>query len=126
MKFFTLMLLSVILLNANTDTKKLASTPYNFAKIYIGHGQPYFLEIGAEDCPSCKIMGTTLYTLKKENPKFNILYIDIGSDRFVGQKLGVQMIPTQIIYDAQGEEVYRHTGKLDEVELYEVFEKYNF
>jgi len=36
------------------------------------------------------------------------------------------MIPTQIIYDKNGEEVFRHTGKLNEIELDDIFEKYKF
>ncbi len=121
---FLLSLFMAITLLAQTDS--LSPTPYQFAKMYIGHGQPYFLEIGAKSCPSCKTMGHTLYSIKKENPNFNILYIDVGNDREIAQKLGVQMIPTQIIYDAKGAEVYRHIGKLNEIELDEVFEKYQF
>jgi len=68
MKIFTLSLLMLFALNLSADSNKLSATPYNIAKIYIGHGQPYFLEVGAEDCPSCKIMAKVLYTLKKENP----------------------------------------------------------
>lgn len=119
-----LSLLFSINLYANVDT--LAATPYNFAKMYIGHGEPYLLEIGAESCPSCKIMGYTLSSVKKENPQYNIMYINIGDDREIAQKLGVQMIPTQIIYDAKGVEVYRHIGKLNEIELDDIFKKYNF
>ena len=115
MKIFLVIALSVLTVTANAN--KLNATPYNFAKIYIGHGKPYFLEIGAQECPSCKIMGEVLYSVKQENPNYNILYIDIGNDRTTAQNLGVHMIPTQIIYDAQGKEAYRHTGKLDEVEL---------
>jgi len=126
MKKIILSLSLLFSLSLYADADRLTATPYNFAKMYIGHGQPYFLEIGAESCPSCKIMGYTLASEKKENPHYNILYIDVGNDREIAQKLGVQMIPTQIIYDAKGTEVYRHIGKLNEIELDEIFEKYNF
>lgn len=126
MKIFTLVLLSLLLLTLPANANKLSATPYNIAKIYIGHGQPYFLEVGAESCPSCKIMGEVLYIAKEENPKLNILYIDIGNDRMIGQELGVRMIPTQIVYNKDGKEVYRHIGKLNELELDDIFEKYKF
>ena len=123
----TLLCLSIFLslsLQANTD--RLKETPYQIAKMYIGHGEPYFLEVGAESCPSCKIMGYTLKNVKEEHPKYNILYINVGDDREIAQQLKVQMIPTQIIYDEKGAEVYRHVGKLNELELDEIFEKYHF
>ena len=126
MKIFSLFLLSLLNLSVFANEGTISETPYNFAKIYIGHGQPYFLEIGSDHCPSCITMGKTLYTVKKENPQYNIMYINVGNDRTTAQQLKVQMIPTQIIYDAHGKEVYRHVGKLDEIELDEIFEKYNF
>ena len=126
MKIFSLLLLSILSISLYAKEHSISETPYNFAKIYIGHGEPYFFEIGADDCPGCITMGKTLYTVKKENPKYNILYINIGNDRTTAQQLGVQMIPTQIIYDAEGKEVYRHVGKLNELELDEIFEIYNF
>jgi len=126
MKKITLLLSLLLTLSLYADAERLAPTPYNIAKMYIGHGAPYFLEIGAESCPSCKIMGYTLKSIKDENPKLNIVYINVGNEREIAQKLGVQMIPTQIIYDKDGKEVYRHVGKLNAIELDEIFEKYHF
>ena len=122
----TLFLSFLLTLNLFADADRLSATPYQIAKMYIGHGEPYFLEVGAESCPSCKEMGYTLANVKKENPKLNILYINVGNERAIAQALGVQMIPTQIIYDKSGAEVYRHVGKLNEIVLDGLFEKYQF
>ena len=40
--------------------------------------------------------------------------------------LKVRMIPTQIIYDAKGEEVYRHIGVLSSSEINDLLIKYQF
>jgi thioredoxin 1 len=113
-------------LNINATELTISDTPYNFVKLNIGHGKPHLIELGSEKCPACKIMGKTLYKAKKENPNYNISYINVSKDRSIAAELGIQMIPTQIVYDASGEEVYRHIGKLSKNELLEVFKKYQF
>ncbi len=118
MMFFTL--------NINADEPSINETPYNFVKLNIGHGKPHLLELGSDRCHYCKIMGKTLYKIKKEHPNYNISYVNVSKDRTVAMNLEVQMIPTQIIYDAKGEEVYRHVGKLSEDELQEILKKYQF
>ena len=126
MKLITLILVALFTITLNAAEKNISETPYNFVKLNIGHGKPHFLELGSEKCPACQIMSKTLYKAKKENPNYNISYVNISKDRSIAAELGIQMIPTQIIYDAKGEEVYRHVGKLAEDELLEVFKKYQF
>ena len=126
MKLITLVLIALFALNINAAEQTISETPYNFVKLNIGHGKPNFLELGSDRCHSCQIMGRKLYKAKKENPNYNISYVNVSKDRTVARDLGVQMIPTQIIYDPKGEEVYRHVGKLSENELLEIFKKYQF
>ena len=126
MKLITLILVTLFTLTLNADEQTISDTPYNFVKLNIGHGKPHFIELGSEKCPACKVMGKTLYKAKKENPNYNISYVNISKDRSFATELGIQMIPTQIVYDAKGEEVYKHVGKLSEDELLEVFKKYQF
>ena len=38
----------------------------------------------------------------------------------------IMMIPTQIIYDARGKEVYRHVGVLEDDTLNGLLKKYGF
>ncbi len=39
--------------------------------------------------------------------------IDLRYDRQAARKYRVRLIPTQIFYDAEGNEVYRHQGFMD-------------
>jgi thioredoxin 1 len=126
MKLITLFLVALFTFTLHAQESTISATPYNFVKINIGHGKPHLLELGAERCHSCQIMGKTLYKVKNEYPNYNISYINVSRERHVAMDLGVQMIPTQIVYDAKGKEVYRHVGKLSESELSEVFKKYQF
>jgi thioredoxin 1 len=39
-----------------------------------------------------------------------VQFIDVWKNPDAGKAYGVEMIPTQISYDASGTEVFRHTG----------------
>jgi len=122
---FLIPLFILIALNASAeDTLKEIS--YNFAKINIGKGKPVFLEFGSKECPSCKIMGESLYEIKEDNPNYNINYINIYSDRRVIEKFDIQAIPMQIIYDKSGKEVYKNVGLIKKDELNKLFKTYKF
>jgi thioredoxin 1 len=56
-------------------------------------------------------MAPILAELKKEYAgTFEIEFIDVWKNPNAGKEYGVQMIPTQIFYDAEGKELARHTG----------------
>jgi thioredoxin 1 len=126
MKTLATLAIALLALNLTAGEPSLRDTPYNFVKMNIGHGKPHFLELGSDECPGCVIMGQTLYSVSKENPNYNISYVNIIKDRSVAQKFSIQMIPTQIVYDKEGLEVYRHTGTLSKDELSTLFAKYEF
>ena len=121
---FVLLTLFSLNLLANENTIKESS--YNFIKINFGNGNPHFLELGSDRCHACKEMGKELYKVTQEHPNYNINYVNISKDRRVAQTLGISMIPTQIIYDKDGSEVYRHVGKLSPEELRDILKKYKF
>ena len=45
--------------------------------------------------------------------KANVLFIDVREDSAAAKRFGIQMIPTQIFFDAKGKEVNRHIGFMD-------------
>lgn len=104
----------------------LHETPYIYVKESIGKGKPYFLEIGSDSCHSCKIMGKLLYKVKQKYPEYQIAFINVKKERHVAQQLHIRMIPTQIIYDKKGKEVYRHIGLLETQTLLELLQRYQF
>jgi thioredoxin 1 len=44
-----------------------------------------------------------------------VLFIDVREDQDAAQKFRIQMIPTQIFFDAKGKEVKRHFGFIDKL-----------
>jgi len=72
---------------------------------------PKLLDLGANKCIPCKAMAPILEGLKKEYAgKMNVEFIDTWQNEDAGKKYGVEMIPTQIFFDATGKELFRHTG----------------
>jgi len=101
----------------------LPATPYEELSS-VENNSSYFLEVGSEHCKSCQAMGRLLYKEKEKYPKANLFFINIQKEREVAVKLKIQMIPTQLIFDANNSEVYRHVGKLSQEELEALMKQY--
>lgn len=104
----------------------LPESNFAYVKQCIGKGKPFFLEIGSDSCYACQEMGKKLYRYKKQHKDFELHFINVEKNRALAHQLEVRMIPTQIVYDANGKEVYRHIGLLSDKNLIDLFQKYGF
>jgi thioredoxin 1 len=102
------------------------ATPYIYAAKAVGQGQPVMFEFGKGSCKACKEMGTLIYRLKKSHPHYRLFYIDIGRDRKAAADHGIQMIPTQLFFNGEGKEVYRHVGGFTTEGFMQTLQKYGF
>jgi thioredoxin 1 len=74
---------------------------------------PRLVDLGSDKCVPCKKMAPILEELAVEHREaFRVEFIDVWKDRRAGKKYGVRVIPTQVFYDASGEERWRHEGFL--------------
>ncbi|MHC4625164.1 MAG: thioredoxin family protein [Planctomycetota bacterium] len=90
----------------------------------VSSGGPVLLQLGSEKCPPCRKMQPILDKLRSEYAdSFQTRYIDVRKDRAAGQKYGVKAIPTQIFFDSEGREVFRHVGFYSEKEIVAAWEK---
>lgn len=81
------------------------AAPENIAKL------PKLIDLGADKCIPCKMMAPILEELKKEYAgRMNVEFIDVWKNPDAGKQYGIEMIPTQIFYDADGKELFRHMG----------------
>ncbi|MEI6166569.1 MAG: thioredoxin family protein [bacterium] len=72
---------------------------------------PLLVDLGAGKCIPCKMMAPILEDLKKTLVgKLEVQFIDVWQNPEAGKKYGINVIPTQIFYDAQGKELFRHEG----------------
>lgn len=52
---------------------------------------------------------------------FETIFIDIWENREAVREYGVRMIPTQIFYDAEGKEQFRHEGFFSKEDILSVW-----
>ena len=72
---------------------------------------PRLVDLGDGKCIPCKMMAPILDDLKKTLAgKLDVQFIDVWENPDAGKKYGINVIPTQIFYDAQGKELFRHEG----------------
>ena len=88
-------------------------------------GMVTMVDLGADKCIPCKMMAPILEKVRKDfEGRAAIVFLDVWKDSSHGRRFGIRAIPTQIFFDAEGREVFRHTGFLDEkrivAKLYEL------
>lgn len=74
------------------------------------------VDLGAKTCVPCKLMAPILAELQVEyQGRAEVIFIDVWDKANEGkaQKFKIMAIPTQIFYDRQGKETFRHTGFFD-------------
>lgn len=84
-------------------------------------GRVTMIDLGATECVPCKMMAPILEELKQEYAgRADIIFIDVWKDPPQARKYGIRAIPTQIFFDARGNEVFRHTGFMDKQRIVDV------
>jgi len=72
---------------------------------------PRLVDLGASKCIPCKMMAPILADLKKGcEGRLVVECIDVWKSPDSGKEYGVKIIPTQIFYNAEGRELFRHEG----------------
>ena len=72
---------------------------------------PRLVDLGAGKCIPCKMMAPILEELKTEYADiFKVEFIDVWENPDGGKEYGIRLIPTQIYFDANGKELFRHEG----------------
>ncbi|MBW7866113.1 MAG: thioredoxin family protein [Candidatus Hydrogenedentes bacterium] len=72
---------------------------------------PLLLDLGATKCVPCKAMAPILEELKVEQAAhFRVVFVDVWKNPDDAKKHKINLIPTQIFFDADGKELFRHEG----------------
>jgi len=84
----------------------------------LSSGRPTVADFGARTCIPCKKMAPILEELNRElKGKANVTFTDVWATTGLAQDYRVQMIPTQIFFDARGKEVKRHMGFMSKPDI---------
>ena len=76
-----------------------------------GAALPRLLELGADTCIPCKQMAPIIEELKTAYAgQLRVDFIDVKKNEGASEAYDVRLIPLQIFFDAEGQELFRHEG----------------
>lgn len=85
---------------------------------------PKLIDLGADKCIPCKMMKPILEELKASYAgKLDVEIIDVWENPKEGDKYGISIIPTQIFFDPEGKEFYRHEGFMSKEDILNTFKQ---
>jgi thioredoxin 1 len=81
-------------------------------------GLPLLLDLGSTTCIPCKELAPILDQLTVElRGKVDIKFIDVTKQPQAADTYAINVIPTQIFFDAQGKELFRHEGFIPKADI---------
>ena len=87
-------------------------------------GMVTMIDLGAKKCIPCKMMAPILEKMERVyKGKAVIAFIDVWEHQEPVNRFGIRAIPTQIFFDKNGQEVFRHEGFLAEKNIVAILEK---
>lgn len=100
--------------------KSIASSNHEMIekKETVSQALPRLLDLGADKCIPCKMMMPILDELKESHKdKFEVVFIDVWKNPDAAQPYQIKLIPTQIFFDTDGNELFRHEGFFSKEEI---------
>jgi len=109
---------AITLMLAGAAQAELPSATDATVRQSLSSGKPTVIDLGARTCIPCKKMAPILESLSAEyRNKASVLFIDVHENQAAAEKFRIQMIPTQLFFNAQGKEVKRHVGFMEKAEI---------
>jgi thioredoxin 1 len=119
MKSLIILIISCLLLT--TGSFAISSTPEEheaFLKNLPVKGMVTMVALGKKTCTQCKMMAPILEKMKvKYDGKAAIVFINLLEDPEQQYVYKLKALPTQILFDKEGKEIYRHVGFLSEKDI---------
>ncbi len=109
---------AVGLVLAKRQREKSEIPPQAAAPAELSKPLPRLVDLGAGKCIPCKAMAPILEELRAEYVDvFHVEFIDVWENPDAARPYGINLIPTQIFFDANGVERWRHEGFLGKAEI---------
>ncbi|HPD31474.1 MAG TPA: thioredoxin family protein [Phycisphaerae bacterium] len=90
-------------------------------------GLPRLVELGAGKCQACKAMAPIIEQLRKEYAgKIEVESIDVIEDRERARQIDFNLIPSQVFFDADGKELWRHEGFMPKDQIVAKFKELGY
>jgi len=79
---------------------------------------PRMIDLGAGKCIPCKAMKPILDDLRANYADhFQTIFVDVWENTDKAKEYGIKTIPTQVFYNADGKELFRHEGFYSKEEI---------
>ena len=83
------------------------------------NGKPTLAVFSAKSCCGPDKMLPVMKTVQEKcGGKVNIVYIEPRQEQILSARYGIRAIPTQIFYDAVGQEFFRHSGFFSDKDIF--------
>lgn len=107
-----------VVLNEEWLAEQLAAKPKNPLTDALKNGLPTVLDLGSDTCVPCQMMMPIFDELETElEGKANVILLQIADYRDLSTKYKVRVIPTQIFFDQNGVQYWRHEGYLSKEDI---------
>ena len=98
------------------DAKKFSDVPVK--------GMVTIIDRGADKCVPCKMMAPIIAKIEKAyEGRATIVFIDVWKHNEQAKRFGIRAIPTQIFFDENSKEVFRHVGFMGEKAIVDQLKK---
>lgn len=90
----------------NTENLIITDEQIDFSKHKVT-----FVELGADRCIPCKAMQPIMREIAQEyKGTIQVVFYDVWKNPKYAKNFGIQLIPTQVFFDKNGKEIFRHVG----------------
>ncbi|MFA6617729.1 MAG: thioredoxin family protein [Candidatus Neomarinimicrobiota bacterium] len=106
-------ILAFTLLMSACSGKKADAGPKKASSVTMNEKLPKMVDFWSPTCPPCRQMMPILAELEEEYAHaFKLVKVDTSKpeNRDLAMQNQIQYIPTQIFYDENGEQLFRHVG----------------
>jgi len=124
--YIIIFLLSVFIISCSKTEKtseqnnKLQNTAENKSG---ENAKVTFVELGSVNCIPCRQMQPIMKSIEeKYKGQVKVVFHDVWKDKAPAKKYGIQLIPTQVFLDENGNEFFRHEGFFPEAEIDKLLE----
>ena len=117
---FAVVCMSLFALQACGNEQKTTAKAKEATSESVKKVLPKLLDLGAEKCLPCIKLAPILVELEKEyKGVMDVEFIDVWQpeNKEAAVKHKIQTIPTQIYFDEQGKEIWRHVGFISKEDL---------
>jgi thioredoxin 1 len=121
---FILIIIGILIISAYTPSAWAADEQAYRVEDLPVKGMVTMIDLGKKTCTQCKMMAPILDKLgKKYEGKAAIVFINLLDDPEQQYRFRLKALPTQIFFNPEGEEVFRHTGFMAEKAIVEQLAK---